>query len=225
MKPKYSEIEFNTAKSNDKLQCECYQCQIIFLTTKREIKYSLTGTRDTAKFCSRECRAISENKHIDVKCLNCQDSFMKKYAEFKNAKNHFCSKSCSATYNNKHKTHGNRRSKLEIWIEEQLTIIYPNLEIHYNQKSAINSELDIYIPSLNLAIELNGIFHYEPIYGINKLQQIQENDISKSKACHEAKIDLCLIDTSNQKYVKPSTSQKYLDIILNIIKERILNFL
>ena len=37
---------------------------------------------------------------------------------------------------------------------------------------AINSELDVYVPSLNLAFELNGIFHYEPIYGEKKLNQI-----------------------------------------------------
>ena len=103
-----------------------------------------------------------------------------------------------------------------------MTQLYPSIHIDFNQKKAINSELDIYIPSLNIAFELNGIFHYEPIYGTNKLRQIQENDISKSKACHEAKIDLCIIDTSTQKYFKESTSQKYLDIINNIIKERLL---
>ena len=73
-----------------------------------------------------------------------------------------------------------------------------------------------------MAFELNGIFHYEPIYGNDKLTKIQENDVSKSKACHEHKIDLCIIDTSQQKYVKPSTSQKYLIIIINIINERLL---
>jgi hypothetical protein len=135
--------------------------------------------------------------------------------------NHFCSQSCSATYNNKNKTHGNRRSKLEIWLEEQLTTLYPNLQIDFNKKEIIGSELDIYFPSLNLAIELNGIFHYEPIYGVNKLFQIQENDKSKTKLCHDLKIDLCIIDVSQQKYVKPSTSQKYLDIIVKIVNSRI----
>jgi transposase-like protein len=223
MIPKYSNIEFDNAKSSDKLLCECHQCHLPFLTPKREINYYLNGKRDTAKFCSRECRAKFENKHIEVSCLNCDSKFMKKQAEINRNKNHFCSHSCSASYNNKHKTKGNRRSKLETWLEEQLTILYPNLEIHYNKTSAINSELDIYIPSLNIAFELNGIFHYEPIYGVNKLHKIQENDQSKTKACHEAKIDLCIIDTSAQKYVKPHTSQKYLDIILNIIKERYTN--
>jgi hypothetical protein len=138
------------------------------------------------------------------------------------SKNHFCSQSCTISYNNKHKTTGNRRSKLEIYLENQLTILYPNLPIDYNLKLAINSELDIYIPSLNLAFELNGIFHYEPIFGINKLDQIRNNDISKSKACIDNRIDLCIIDTSDQKYVKPSTSQKYLDIIIKIINERLI---
>lgn len=110
---------------------------------------------------------------------------------------------------------------LETWLEEQLTQFYPNLLIDFNKKDAIDSELDIYIPSLNLAFELNGIFHYEPIYGVDELYKIQENDVSKSKACHEAKIDLCTIDTSGQKYFKESTSQKYIDIINNIIKERL----
>jgi hypothetical protein len=155
-----------------------------------------------------------------VSCLNCNVSFTKLQSAIKTHPNNFCSRSCSASYNNKHKTHGNRRSKLEIWLEEQLTILYPDLEIHYNRKDAIGSELDIYIPSLNLAIELNGIFHYEPIYGKDKLNQIQQNDKSKSMLCFEHKIDLCIIDTSAQKYVKPSTSQKYLDIITTIIKER-----
>ena len=110
---------------------------------------------------------------------------------------------------------------LTVWIQSKLDELYPNLEIHYNRKEAINSELDIYIPLLNLAFELNGVFHYEPIFGVDKLQKIQENDQSKSKACYDAKIDLCIIDTSNQKYVKPKTSQKYLDIMIKIINERL----
>ena len=220
MKPLYTQEEFNLAKSTDVLLCQCYKCNKPFLITKNRILMGFNpNNRLTNKFCSNECQKTKEK----VKCNNCNVLFEKTPAEIKKSKSgkHFCSKSCSASYNNKHKTTGNRRSKLEVWLEEQLTNLYPNLDIHYNQKSAIESELDIYIPSLNLAFELNGIFHYEPIYGVNKLNQIQENDISKSKACHDAKIDLCVIDTSGQKYVKPSTSQQYLDIITKIINERL----
>lgn len=223
MKPLYTEEEFKNAKSKDYLLCECLFCKKYFNTIKHNIVNSFNpNSRANIDFCSIKCAKASLSKKIEVKCVNCHSLFLKGNADVKRSNNHFCSKSCSATYNNKNKTTGNRRSKLEIWLEEQLTQLYPDLPIDFNKKDAIGSELDIYIPSLNLAFELNGIFHYEPIYWTNKLDQIQSNDKSKSLACHEAKIDLCIIDTSAQKYVKPSTSQKYSDIINNIIKERLL---
>lgn len=224
MKPLYSQNDFDIAKSSDKLKCECYTCEKNFYLTKHRIQSVLNPNESRqGRYCSKKCQNKSQETKESVTCFNCNSDFLKYNSQIKKTKSgrHFCSRSCAVTYNNKNKTHGTRRSKLEVWLEEQLTILYPSLEIHFNQKTAINSELDIYIPSLNLAFELNGIFHYEPIYGTNKLQQIQENDTSKSKACHESKIDLCIIDTSGQKYVKPSTSQKYIDIINNIIKERL----
>lgn len=222
MKPLYTEQEYNNAKGIDFLPLECEYCGKTFYQAKKAIKSYLNGNpRFAIKFCSRSCCGMYSKKEVSLKCNNCGKTFYKKLSQFKKSSNHFCSRSCAATYNHTHKSHGHRRSKLEIWIESQLTSLYPSLDIHFNRKEAINSELDIYIPSLKLAFELNGIFHYEPIYGINKLNQIQTNDISKTKACHNAKIDLCIIDVSQQKYVKPSTSQKYLDIITNIIKERL----
>lgn len=81
--------------------------------------------------------------------------------------------------------------------------------------------LDIYIPSLKLAFELNGIFHYKPIFGNDKLTKTQNNDNKKLQACLEQNIELCVIDVSSQKYFKQNTSQKYLDIIIDIIKQKI----
>jgi hypothetical protein len=223
MKPLYTQEEFDSAKTQTRLPLECYYCSNTFTFRKKDILETLNpNLNKTGKFCSRKCKCLYDGQTIKTKCLNCNKKLTKSLSEHKKYPNTFCNSSCAATYNNKHKTTGNRRSKLEIWIEEQLTTLYPDLPIDFNQKSAIGSELDIYIPSLNIAIELNGIFHYEPIYGANKLDQIQNNDKSKSLACHEAKIDLCIIDTSAQTYVKPSTSQKYLDIIIKIINERLL---
>lgn len=218
----YSEQQFIDSKSTDKLPCKCYECGNSFYKLKKRIKYEITHKKGDIRYCSNQCLANSKKKEKSLNCTQCKIQFNKKLSDIKKSKNHFCSRSCSTTYNNKHKKFGTRRSKLEIWLEEQLTLLYPNLDIHFNRKDTIGSELDIYIPSLNLAIELNGIFHYEPIYGNDKLHKIQENDISKSKACHDLKIDLCIIDTSGQTYVKPKTSQKYLNIIINIFKERLL---
>lgn len=224
MIPLYSLEEFEKATANSELKCRCKTCENTFTTKKKYITYSQkhpNSNRYTNSFCSRECRDKSFVTQVSVQCLNCEKSFTKAANQVKKYPNHFCSRSCSATYNNKNKKYGTKRSKLETWIEGQLTSMFPSLEIHFNKSEAISSELDIYIPSLNVAFELNGIFHYEPIYGVDKLERIQENDQSKTKACHEAKIDLCVIDTSAQKYVKPKTSQKYLDIIVKIINDRL----
>ena len=220
MIPLYNELDFLKAKSMDKLPCKCEYCNQTFYKFKKYITYELKKNKGDVKYCSEQCDKLAKKLDQFVICLNCSKQFIKKSNHIKTSPNHFCSKSCAATFNNKHKTTGTRRSKLEIWLEEQLTVLYPNLHIDFNKKEAIGSELDIYIPGLKLAFELNGIFHYEPIYGSDKLNQIQENDISKTKACLDNKIDLCVIDSSGLKYFKPSNAQKYLDIIVNIINQR-----
>ena len=220
MKPLYTQEQFNNSKSTEKLPCECYECNNTFLIKKNEITRIIKNNLTKGRFCSHKCFYLNKTSKVLINCSYCNTPFLKELKRSIKTKNHFCSQSCAAYYRNKHKSHGTRRSKLEIYIENQLTQLYPNLHIDYNKTSAIGSELDIYIPSLNIAFELNGIFHYEPIYGVDKLQQIQENDVSKSKACHDAKIDLCIIDTSTQKKFKESSSQKFLSIITNIINQR-----
>ena len=225
MIPLYTQEQFDNAKSTDKLPCQCYQCQNTFYLAKHAIRRVLNPNHlSTGMFCSIQCNNVYNHpkNQSEINCSQCGLIIYKSLGEKKQSKsgNHFCSLSCAASFNNKHKSHGTRRSKLEIYLEQQLTLLYPNLDIHFNKKDAIGSELDIYIPSLSLAFELNGIFHYEPIYGNNKLDQIQNNDQNKFKLCQENKIDLCIIDTSGQKYFKASTSKKYLDIIIKIIENK-----
>jgi hypothetical protein len=219
MKASYTDEEFKVAKENDLLPCECYVCGNTFYKRKRVIKRVGTNSPHAGKYCSNKCQSIDKNRKIDCECTNCGKSFKKTAFEIKKSKsgNHFCSRSCAASYNNRHKSTGTRRSKLEVWLEEQLIVKYPDLDFSFNQKDVIGSELDIYISSLNLAFELNGIFHYEPIYGEDKLQQIQENDSNKFQLCQKHNISLCVIDTSGQNYFKVKSSKKYLDIICQII--------
>jgi hypothetical protein len=168
-----------------------------------------------------KCRIISKTTKQLVNCKNCNFKFYKTLNQIKITKNHFCSRSCAGTYNNTHKTYGTRRSKLEIYLEEQLTLSYPNLKIDFNKKDAINSELDIYIPSLKLGFELNGIYHYEPIHGQDKLSKIQNNDERKFQACLENNIELVLIDSSGLKYFKPEGASKFFKIIIEILDKKI----
>lgn len=187
----------------------------------QENKY-IKNNKNYKIYCSTDCKHLGRTKRMDVLCKNCNKKFSKREYEIKKTNNNnFCSKSCSATFNNKNKQQGTRISKLEIWLQSQLLNRYPSLEIQFNKKDAINSELDIYIPSLKLAFELNGIFHYEPIYGAEKLSQIQNNDHRKFQACGEKGISLCIIDTSKQKRFTEKSSQQFLEIIVNIINSKL----
>lgn len=211
--------------NNKKYYLKCCWCDKEYeVSSTKKAKSLYHYNREGVKYyCSPECRfaARGRSKILSVKCTNCGKVFKPSTKKDKRCKssNRFCCHSCAATYNNKHKTTGNRRSKLEKWLEEKLSTLYPNLEIKYCDKTAINSELDIYIPSLKLAFELNGIYHYEPIHSQNKLEQIQRNDANKFQLCQENNISLCVIDTSQQKYVTEKYSIKYLDIITKIIEQ------
>ena len=200
-----------------KYELFCCECQIKYKTCSSTYFGAKRGKElfNHKHYCSNYCKMLvrSRGKVLDVICLNCGDEFKKRACDIKKCSNNFCTRSCAATYNNKNKTHGIRRSKLEAYLEEELKTKYNNLEFHFNRKDAINSELDIYIPSMKLAFELNGIFHYEPIYGEKKLKQIQNNDTRKFQACLEKGIELCLIDSSSLSYFKPANAKKYLDII------------
>lgn len=218
MKPLYTQEQWD---NNEKLAFECYQCKDIFYITRREAKQALNKNNSyEAKFCSQLCSKNNRQKREKVNCAHCQKELIKKTCEIKKTKNHFCSLSCSATYNNTHKTHGTRRSKLEIYLEEKLKFLYPEIHFDFNKKDAINSELDIYIPSFKLAFELNGIYHYEPIHGQEKLAQTQNNDKRKFQACLEKQIELVLIDTSSMINFKEARANKFLTIITEIINQK-----
>lgn len=221
MIPNYTQTEFNVAKTFDKLSLFCEYCNETFFVTKKTIiDAQRKNQRKQARFCSKKCHDSYQSKKIIVLCTNCNKEFKIKPYQQKKSKNHFCSQSCAGTYNNTHKIKGYRRSKLEKYLENELIKLYPNLKFYFNHKDTINSELDIYIPSLKLAFELNGIFHYEPIYGQDKLNQIQNNDDRKFQACIEQGIELCIIDTSQQKYFKEQLSKKYLNIIINVLNSK-----
>lgn len=213
--------EFEKLKSRDIVPFSCKICGNIFYRPKHTVQDILKGnSKRKLLTCSKTCQFEHLKKRKKLICEQCKIKFERILSHCK-GKHNFCSSSCAAKYNNTHKTTGYRRSKLEKWIEKQLIIKYPRLQINYNKTDAINGELDIYIPSLKLAFELNGIFHYEPIYSKEQFNNVQNNDKRKFQACLERGIELCILDVSSQKYFKDKTSIKYLKIIDDIIKEHL----
>lgn len=219
MKILYTDLEYNQAKTSDSLFLECKHCEKPFTLSKKMIKRAFVTKGHIRKndYCSNSCSFSSQWPAIIVNCTYCGSSFKKLPCKIKKTKNNFCCQSHAAIWNNSHKTKGTRISKLEKWLAVELLDLYPKLEMHFNKTDAINGELDIYIPSIKLAFELNGIFHYEPIYGEEKLKQIKTNDDRKIQACLERGIEICIIDVSHQKYFKEQTSIVFLNIIRNIV--------
>lgn len=169
-------------------------------------------------------KRINNNKKYDLSpiiCLHCQKILPYNVTVKCKTKRKFCSHSCAATYNNQHKKHGTTRSKLEKFIEQQLKIDFPNLIILFNDKTAIKSELDIYIPELHLAFELNGIFHYEPIFSHDKLTKIKNNDNQKIIESYKHNIELIVLDVSKLSYFIFKNAIKYYLIIKELITKNI----
>lgn len=201
------------------IQCEC--CSSTFFSSKKEVQTALADSkRNRLRFCSRQCRTTWQTKKITLQCEVCGKPITRKRSAL--MEHVYCSSSCAATVSNKSVNRtGIRRSKLEAWLESKLTDKYRGLEFHWNTRKIIDGlELDIYIPALKLAFELNGIFHYEPVFGPEKLLKIQTRDKGKYQRCIEQNISLCVIDTTSMKYFKEEKAKVFLNIIADIIDKK-----
>jgi hypothetical protein len=75
-------------------------------------------------------------------------------------------------------------------------------------------ELDFWIPSRRLAIEVQGPYHRRPIRGRRKLQETQRRDALKRRLCGELGIRLIEIEVEDGKhYVRPVNRRKLLRFI------------
>lgn len=219
--------EIDKLKSRELVPLECEICNSTFYKTKSLVMRGLKGTRSVS-VCSEECRKKLIGKrqfhgYVNLQCEYCKKEFQRKRVVYnkiniKQNKIAVCSRKCASLWQHKNGlyTTNCHRSKLEKWIEQKLKLDFPNLEILFNNKTTINGELDIYIPTFELAFEINGTYHYEPIFGETVFQKRKKKDIEKIEECEFKKIELYVINTRNQRFDEKSSFKFY-----DFIKEKI----
>ena len=195
--------EFAVLERRGLANMQCLHCNKTFLLEKHRVQRA--AKRGTGKYCSQTCARHARRTSQEVPCANCKTLFRKHGVELKRTGNHFCSRSCSAQFNNRHKNLGaSRRSKAEDYLSGLIRRDFPSLKMIQNDRALLPSglEIDIVIPHLKLAIELNGPVHYFPLFGDEKLSKIRSADILKQVEIQAAGYSLLVIDISAYGYFK-----------------------
>lgn len=101
---KFTEEEYENAKSGDFLPLQCEVCNKIFYVRKSTITYELKHKNGRNRFCSQECfHSTTKKELIHTQCAHCGKDLYKLVKEWKRSKTKkfFCSASCiNAYYNN-----------------------------------------------------------------------------------------------------------------------------
>lgn len=137
--------------------------------------------------------------YVDFICPVCGKHMC--LTKYQARKRKYCSGHCRNVVNNA-RINGSR-SKAEKLLESMIKTKFPSLIFKTNDRMVLDGlELDFYFPSINLAIEWNGIFHYKDLGHNFKL--IQEKDIKKIDMCKDKNIELYVVKdlTSSIKFIK-----------------------
>ena len=154
----------------------------------------------------------SEDLYVDFTCPVCGKHLH--LTPFQANKRKYCSGHCRNMVNNM-KINGNR-SKAEKMLENMLKVKFPQLAFNINDRTILEGlELDFYFPSINLAIEWNGIFHYKNV-GHN-FELIKQKDAKKMQLCKDKNIELYIVKdlTSSTKFIKQQINK-----IENLLKNK-----
>lgn len=189
-----------------KLGVSCPTAQARFGTWGNAVRLAIGKTR----------KRRGNKKGNMLPCLQCGKLAYKRPADLRKSSKSFCSKSCATIYKNIHNPGTSNRSKVEMYLDAKLREKYPSLIILFNDRLAIGLELDIFIPSLRLAVELNGNIHYEPIFGKDKFEKVKKRDQQKMIECYKKDIELAVVNTCH-RYFTEKIGSKFFDIVTEII--------
>lgn len=183
-----------------KTTCVCAYCGNRFEKETSQLSKPRYSGRD---FCSTKCLGMHKHDNGTVSCLcaECKQPMVKIRSEYERHTNLFCSHSCSATFNNRLRKSA-RRSKIEIEFFDRLQSAFPSIEMLPNDRTMLDGmEVDIAIPSLQMAIEWNGLVHFSPIWGEEKLVDVQNRDRRRIELASRKDINLIVIcdDRSNKQ--------------------------
>lgn len=157
----------------------------VYRKNVRDPKRKATWENNKALGLCSECSQPKENPSI-TKCTACNDKALKR----------------SITYNRKRGMLPAGQSKDELLIVDYLDKYYPSIDYVRNTRRVITStltnaplELDLFIPDLNIAFEIDGPMHRTPCYGEDRLQAQVINDNIKDEVCKAKGISLFRINT------------------------------
>ena len=109
-----------------------------------------------------------------------------------------------------------KRSKNETLLCRWLRQSYPLLVVLNNDKHLIPGyEVDVVLPELKLGIEWNGITHHQPIYGKDKLNEVQTRDRRRAEIATESGVHLIVVTDPgayNPHFVKEQLEQLWVII-------------
>lgn len=213
----------DTSLRGSSVVLRCFKCNDVFTRSKSELSKSLR--RNQKIVCSKKCVRINQRnaslkdfKTIELICQNCHLLFNRSRIAYlnninKNTETFFCSKKCSMTSLNRASKTSTSKSSHEVILKELIQKKYPEFDVIQNDRTVLpeNLEIDIWIPSINLAIELNGPCHFYPIYGEHRLQQTRGNDIRKVLFAQLQNINLLVVDTSSLKSKSKLSVEKFIN--------------
>ena len=153
-----------------------------------------------------------------VLCKNCKKQTSNKK---------FCSQKCRLEYKFKHGR--KNRSKLEKYISKRIKEEFYLLKVKNNDRQILeeNLELDIYIPNLNIAFEIQGQMHYKFIkyfhHTYDNFIKQQLRDRRKKILCYKKNIILIYIENFTAFTIDNAEDiyqKKVRPILISIINQR-----